>query len=615
MRHSLQCDSIPATFPCSSANKVYSIASFTALLFYQKLKIRIQTQIAMSETTSSQEKNPLSRRQWLGRVSIPAATLLGASMIGMKANASSNENDDDKNLLGTDTYNICDFGARGDGKTLNTAAIQKAIDKCFENKGGTVLIPAGDFLCGTIELKANVTLHLSAKGRLLGSTIREDYSAGKGVPASNGNIVFVYAVNAENISIEGKGTIDGNGAAFFNGKGDNTGPGQHGVNGNFDRPHLLVFYQCNNLFLTNTFFTASAYHCCRILKCNRVHIDGIRIYNRVNKNNDGFHFNDSQYVHIVNCDVQCQDDACALFGTNKFVTVTNCSFSTRWSIFRFGGGESQNIAVSNCLIYDTYGCPIKISAGRASIENFTFSNIIMKNVTGPIGIGFSGTSNNDNAGNQNTSKPYIRHIAFNGIRATVVAQPLPHPDIPFELHTYEGEKNSCITLNAMGDYYLEDISFTDVHVKYAGGGTAEQAAKRKVPNVAAEYFGVWNDAPGGPPAYGMYARNVKGLNLQNVRLEYEENDVRPAIVFDNVQDATIVGLSARGNDQSELLRLINSKDVLLTATRLLSSAKSFLQVEGANSENIIVDGGDLRKANNPIAFENGASKNAVVFRS
>jgi hypothetical protein len=569
----------------------------------------------MNENFPFSNDNALSRREWLGRVSLPAAAVIGASMVGMKANAATDEDDIEKNLAGANTYNVRDFGAKGDGKTLDSAAIQKAIDKCFFDKGGTVLIPAGDFLCGTIELKSNVTLHLSARGRLLGSTKREDYSAGKGVPPGNGNIVFIYAVNAENISIEGKGTIDGNGAAFYNGKGDNTGPGQNGVGGNFDRPHLLIFYQCTNLLMQNAFYTASAYHCCRILKCTRVHIDGIRIYNRVNKNNDGFHFNDSQYVHIANCDVQCQDDACALFGSNKFVTVTNCSFSTRWSIFRFGGGASENIAVTNCLIYDTYGCPIKISAGRASIENFTFSNIIMKNVTGPIGIGFSGVSNNNNANNQNTSKPYIRHIVFNGIRATTVKEPINHPDIPFDVHTYEGEKNSCITLNAMGDYFLEDISFTDVHVKYAGGGTAGQAAKRNVPKIAAEYFGVWNDAPGGPPAYGMYARNVKGLVLQNVRFEYEDTDVRPAIIFDHVQDVTATGLSVQGSTQTETIRLINSKDVMFSSARLLSAAKTFLQVEGESSENIIVNNSDIKKATNAVAFENGANKNSVSSKS
>jgi hypothetical protein len=202
---------------------------------------------------------------------------------------------------------------------------------------------------------------------------------------------------------------------------------------------------------------------------------------------------------------------------------------------------------------------------------------------------------------------------FNAIRATVVAKPVDHPDIHFGVSVREGEKNSCITLNAMGEYYLENISFTDVHVKYAGGGTAEQASK-VVPNEAAEYFGVWNSPPGGPPAYGMYARNVKGLSLQNVRFEYDEQDARPAIIFDNVEDATINGLSAKGSSGNELLRFINSKGVLLTATKLLTTAATFLRVEGTSSEGIVVDGGDLRKATQHVVFENGASKESAKFR-
>jgi hypothetical protein len=557
-----------------------------------------------------EENNALSRRQWLGKMTVPAITV-GATMIGLDANASPANDDKENKLAGAAIYNVRDFGAKGDGKTLDTKAIQSAIDKCFNEKGGTVLIPAGEFLSGTLELKSNVTLHIAAAGKLLGSPKREDYTAGKGVPPGNGNIVFLFAVNAENISIEGKGTVDGNGLAFYNGKGDNTGPGQNGVGGNFDRPHLFIFYQCNNLTLQNTFFKASAYHCVRILKCKQVYIDGIRIYNRVNRNNDGFHFNDCEYVHIINCDVQCQDDACALFGSNKFVTITNCSFSTRWSIFRFGGGESQNITVTNCLIYDTYGCPIKISAGRASIENLSFSNIIMRNVTGPVGIGFSGPSNNNSNNNpQPTAKPFIRNIVFNAIRATVVAKPIDHPDIHFGVTVREGEKNSCITLNAMGEYYLENISFTDVHVKYAGGGTAAQAAK-VVPTVAAEYFGVWDPAPGGPPAYGMYARNVKGLTLQNVRFEYDEPDARPAIFFDNIEDASINNLTAKGSEGTELLRFIDSKDILLTGTRLLTPSSVFLLVEGSSSRDITVSGGDIQKAKQSLVADKGALKTAV----
>jgi hypothetical protein len=560
-----------------------------------------------------QDNNSISRRQWLGKVSVPAFAAVGATVITSKAAATPAGKEPD-NLTGARIYNVRDYGAKGDGKTLDTGAIQSAIDKCSNEKGGTVLIPAGEFLSGTLELKANVTLHIAAAGKLLGSPKREDYSAGKGVPAGNGNIVFLYAVNAENISIVGKGTVDGNGLSFYNGKGDNTGPGQNGVGGNFDRPHLFIFYECTNLTLQNSFFKASAYHCVRILKCKQVHIDGIRIYNRVNKNNDGFHFNDCEYVHVMNCDVQCQDDACALFGSNKFVTITNCSFSTRWSVFRFGGGESQNIAVTNCLIYDTYGCPIKISAGRANIQNFTFSNIIMQNVTGPIGIGFSGPSSNANDNTTTAKRPFIRNVVFNAIRATVVAKPIDHPDIHFGVSVREGEKNSCITLNAMGDYYLENISFTDVHVKYTGGGTAEQAAK-VVPNEAAEYFGVWNNPPGGPPAYGMYARNVKGLTLQNVRLEYHEPDARSAIILDNVQDASINNLSVKGNESSAVLRFINSKDILLTGARLLTPSSIFLLVEGTSSRDITVSGGDVQKAKQLFIVDKGAQKSAVRIQA
>jgi hypothetical protein len=168
-------------------------------------------------------------------------------------------------------------------------------------------------------------------------------------------------------------------------------------------------------------------------------------------------------------------------------------------------------------------------------------------------------------------------------------------------------------LNGVGNAFLENISFTDVHVTYAGGGTKEQALKRDVPQVAAEYFGVWGTAPLGPPAYGMYARNVKNLTLNNVRFEFERPDARPAVIFDNVQDASVTGLSAQGSADSELIRIINSKDVLIAASRVLSPAARFLQVEGEACEGIVVNGGDIRKALKPLVLERGAGKNAVAI--
>ncbi len=557
---------------------------------------------------------PLSRRNWLGRVATPTlAASLGAGLLSRTASAADAEPPSSpEQLQGARVFNVRSYGAKGDGSTLDTAAVQAAIDACNQDKGGIVLVPAGDFVVGTLELKSNVTLHLAAAGRLLGSGDPAHYSAGKGVPPGNGNIVLLYAANAENITIEGPGTLDGNGAKFYNGRGDNTGPGQNSAEGYFQRPHLMIFFRCKNLHIQDVFFTASAYHCMRILECQRVHLDGVRIHNRVNKNNDGFHIVSSQYVHIANCDVACQDDACALFGSNKFVTVTNCTFSTRWSIFRFGGGEAENITVSNCVIYETYGCAIKMRFGAGSrIENAIFSNLIMNNVTGPISIGLDSASRRPQPpGSAPRPKGIVRNLTFTGIRATVVAEGRQHADLPFQSDYRPGETRTCITLNGVGDNFLENITFDDIQITYEGGGTKEEAARRDIPQMAGEYFEL-----GVLPAYGMFARNVRGLTLNNVRFEVSKPDLRPAVVFDHVEDAAVNALSAQGNPQaSSVLRLADSRDALFSACRVLTPAAKFLQVEGEASSNIIVDGGDLSKAASPLALENGAGKEAVKLR-
>ena len=563
----------------------------------------------------------MSRRKWLG---VAAATTVAAGASGFQKAAiaqvaPTTMPSADSTLLGSRVYNVRDFGAKGDGVTLDTQAVQAAIDAANRDRGGVVVVPAGDFVIGTVELKSNVTLHLSAAGKLLGSPRHEDFSRGKGVPPGNGNVVMLYAAEAENVTIEGRGTVDGNGATFYTGYGDGTGPRTPGAPPstsprNVERPHLFVFHKCSNLVLRDAFFTRSAYHCCRILKCDHVRIDGIRIYNRVNKNNDGFHFNDSTYVHIANCTVQCQDDACALFGSNKFVTVTNCSFSTRWSVFRFGGGECENVTVSNCVIYDTYGCPIKLACGnRARFENMLFSNLIMKNVTGPITIGLDSRSRRSSTqpATEPARKGIVRNIVFNNIRATVVKEPVNHPDIPFDVKPYLGETRTCITVNGVsGDDVIENVSFTDVHVTYPGGGTKEEADLRDVPQFAGEYFQI-----GPRPAYGFYARNVRGLTLSNVRFDTETPDLRPAVAFDHVTDASVNGLSATGNTEAEsLLRVIDSKDVLLSETRVLTPVATFLQVEGEKNESIVVDGGSVSKASKVLTLARGASEKSVTLR-
>jgi len=555
---------------------------------------------------------PISRRSWLGFLS-SASLAAGAMAItspAMAAPAAGNKNSTGHDA-GARVYNIRDFGATGDGQTHDTAAIQAAIDACHRDQGGTVLVPAGVFLTGTIELKSNITLHISAQGKILGSATGSQYHAADAIPTSgewtmgDGNTGLFFAANAENITIEGKGAIDGQGAQFRSAVRGAAPPA--GIGGN-RRPHHLLFYQCRNITVRDIFLADGAYHSVRVCVCSYVKLDGLRIHSRVNSNNDGFHFISNQYVHVSNCDVQCQDDACALFGSNKFVTITNCSFSTRWSVFRFGGGHSENITVSNCIIYDTYGCPIKMRCDeRSHFENISFSNIVMKGVTGPISIGLG--PQHPRPGQPSPRPGIVRNISFNGIRATVV-KPVPLPGVTFGGNYNPGEVFSCIILNGMEEGFIENISFTDVQVTFPGGGTAEQAAVRDVPKIASEYYAI-----GVPPAYGLFARNVRGLTLHQVRFQVETPDQRPAVVLDHITDAALNGFSADGVMAAEsTLRFIDCSDVLLSATRLLKPAAVFLQVEGGASKNIQIDGGDILKAGQPLAFAAGAAKEAVTRR-
>jgi polygalacturonase len=567
----------------------------------------------------------LTRRQWLGRVPPSAiAAAVGAGLAGEHGFASQSANnspgDDD---AGARIYNIRKYGAKGDGVALDTAALQAAIDACHQDGGGTVLVPAGTFQIGTVELKSNVTLHLAASGKLLGSGDGKQYHAVDTIPLSgdstlvDGNWALLFAVNATNVTIEGAGTIDGQGAQFHSSVRGTPPPS--GLGGN-RRPYHLLFYHCDRLTVRDIALVDCAYHSIRVIQSKHVHMGGLYIHNRVNGNNDGFHFISAEYVTVDNCTVLSQDDACAMFGSCKFITVTNSVFSTRWSVFRFGGGAAENISISNCVLYDVFGCPIKFQGNEGSrFENISFANLVLQRVTGPIHISLGPrTRRNENVDEglqptvprENRPPALARNISFSNIHGTVTTNPPQLPETTLTSDPRPGEGHSCITLNCIGDATMENISFNDIHLTFGGGGTAEEAARRDLPQIAGEYFML-----GPMPAYGFYARNSHGLTLENVRLQVSTPEMRPAVIFDHVEDVAVNGLSIQANSAAEsALRCIDSKQVLLTAPRLLTSAAVFLQLEGAANTDIKIDGGDLSKAAKILAYKNGATEKAVRLR-
>ena len=562
-------------------------------------------------------KSILTRRQTISALGVTMGVGLMAG-----AGAASEEKVESKHSSGIRTYDIRDFGAKGDGTTLNTKAVQSAIDACAAD-GGVVVVPSGTFLIGTVELKSNVTLRIAASGKLLGSGKGADYHAVDTIPMhgdatlEDGNWAMLYAVEAKNITIEGPGVIDGQGAQFHSPVRGTPPPS--GIGGN-KRPYHLLFYRCENLRVRDLTLVDCAYHSIRVIQSRRIFLDGIYIHNRVNGNNDGFHFISAENVAISNCTVISLDDACALFGSCRDVTVTNSYFSTRWSVFRFGGGNAANIAVSNCVLHQVYGCPIKFhGTPGSSFQNMSFSNLVLDDVTGPIHFSLGPRmARRPHAGpspvdalpdDANLPPAIVRDISFSNIHGTVTTNPGQMEETTLVSHSNPGERHSCIAVSAVAGAIIERLSFENIHLVFGGGGTAEDAARRQLPEIAGEYFML-----GPMPAYGFYARNSKAITLSNIRFETATPDLRPALILDHVADVVISGLNVQGNvDAESAMRFIDVQRVLLSGPRLLESAKVFLQVEGESSGRIVVDGGDLGDAAQPVAFRGGAQAVAVKY--
>ena len=571
-----------------------------------------------------------TRRQWLGNA---PAGVLGLGLLGSRS-LSAQSPQPTSNDLGVRVYNVRDFGAKGDGKAMDTAALQSAIDACTRDGGGTVLLPAGIFQIGTTELKSNVTLHIAAGATLLGSADGKQYHPVDAIPLQgdttlvDGNWALLFAVQARNVTIEGPGMIDGQGYQFHSPVRGQTPPS--GIGGS-KRPYHVLAYQCEGLTIRNLDLLDCAYHSIRVIQSKRVHMDTLYIHNRVNGNNDGFHFISAQFLTISNCIVMSQDDACAFFGSCQNITVTNSFFSTRWSVFRFGGGDAKNISVSNCILHQVYGCPIKFQGNPGSTyENISFSDIILDDVTGPIHVGVGPRAPRANSSpthpgapppvvrddmmvgheGESTTPAVLRNISFSNIHGNVTTNPGQIDEAKVTSNANAGEKHSAIVFNCVGGATMENVSLSDVHLIFGGGGTIEDAARRDLPEFAGEYFML------GPiPAYGLYARGVRGLTLNNIRLQTATSDLRPAVIFDRITDAAISGLNIMADPATEsALRITASKQVLITAPRLLDSTKAFLSLEGTANQRIVIDGGDISSAAQLLVLKNGATKNSVKFR-
>jgi polygalacturonase len=446
----------------------------------------------------------------------------------------------DSAIAAEELYDVRDYGAKPDGKTLCTTSIQKAIDTCSQSGGGTVYLPSGTFLSGTIYFKSGVTLRIAAGCTLLGSTDLKNYpptvQTFRSYTDNYTDKSLIYGENVENIAISGLGTIDGQGASF---------EGPYKV-----RPYMIRFIQCRNVTVKDVTIKDSPMWVQHYLACDDVRITGITVRSLVNHNNDGIDIDSCQRVVISDCNINSGDDAIVLKSTSvricRDVVVSNCILSSRCNALKMGtesNGGFQNIVITGCSIYDTRlaGVALEIVDG-GSMDRVIVSNITMNKVGAPI---FMRLGNRARPFKANMETPRIgvtRNITISNIEAT-------------------GANPTGCAISGLPEAKIENVTLSNIRLSFEGGGTKADA-EREIPEKPADYpeysmFGKLS-------AYGLYCRHVKGLKLFNVQLQLEKPDQRHAVVFEDVEDALIDCLDAPlSPDAGTMIHLNNVKNVFI----------------------------------------------------
>ncbi len=297
------------------------------------------------------------------------------------------------------SFLITAYGAKGDGKTVNTSSLQQAINACNKAGGGEVIVPPGTFITGTVHLKSNVHLVVKSGAVIKGSSRLSDYEIHMPPkPFSNIHKGMFFTEDAVNVTISGEGTIDGAGDVFFDStkakkidsvtlsytrqKGDyrkvTSGIGDGPVTP-LDRPYqMFVFSNCKSVSVRDITVLKAPFWCMHFADCDAVNVRGIRLWNSLlAPNADGIDVTSCTNVIISDCDIRAGDDAIAITGYDHHFEIPG---------YRFLRHISENIAVTNCNLQSA-SSGIRIGwQDQNTVRNVTVSNVNITNSTRGIGI-------------------------------------------------------------------------------------------------------------------------------------------------------------------------------------------------------------------------------------
>ncbi|SEO06410.1 Glycosyl hydrolases family 28 [Mucilaginibacter gossypiicola] len=435
-------------------------------------------------------------------------------------------------------YNILRYGAKMGLNYNNAAAIQKTIDAAAK-KGGRVVIPAGYFITGPIKLKSGVELHFNNDAILLGSTKRLDY-------AENGE-PLISAINQQNVAITGNGVIDGQGRDLVEnvllllrqGKMHDKEwllkrPGEK------SRPMIVLFKSCKRVKVNNITIKNSAAWVQSYNDCDGVSIDSMKVQSTAYWNNDGIDIVDSKNVKITNSYFNAADDAICLKSETagkscENITVENCTLRSSASGFKLGTGSVggfKNINVKNLVVFDTYRSAVALeTVDGAFLSDINISHVTGKNVGNAIFI---------RLGHRNKDERYstINNVVIDDLKADV---PNAKPDIgyPVEGPAPKVAPHNLVPSSIVGlpGHPVQNIILKNIEITYGGG------AKKEIAFICTDSLANVTENPAGYPeftmfgelpSWGLYTRHASGISISNFKIKLQQEDFRPALVFDDV---------------------------------------------------------------------------------
>lgn len=485
-------------------------------------------------------------------------------------------------LLMAKDYNARDFGAVGNGVTMDTRSIQYAIDYICENGGGRLVLSDGTFLSGSIWLKDNVTLHVERGAVLQGSYRYWDYKVD---PAINW-MALVFAVDAGNIGISGPGTIRGGGMRVGE---DSTKYWHYGQIIDDHLPHCdflnermrpcnVYFLRCDNVTIKDITFTEPTCWNQTYDLCTNMLFENMIVDANVFSNNDGIDLVDCQNVVMRKCFINSEDDAFCLkshhvYSCCRNILIEDCRARSSASAVKFGTasfGGFKDITIRNMYVYDTYRSALTIaSVDGAQIENILVDGLISINTGNPIFFRFG---NRNAIADPNTdsqyihSRPYIKGITVRNMYAEV---PFSKADkgYPFEGPHQEMPRNVCpSSILGIPGLRIEDVSFENIEIVYPGYADKEFACRgyspaelEAIPEKETVYpeFCNWQEMP----AWAFYIRHADNVSFTNVKFRLDGPDYRPAIVTDDVKGFKTKRIEIVGNAEGipEIVRYKTSR--------------------------------------------------------